>query len=124
MTQQVQSARHQEALQIYSTFLWAIQRRPFLEGNYTSALASDWSSIKVWALDPDVWKLPVAFCKSVTEAQQTDGKQCHTHSYMRLTIGHEQLDKTKEASNEIKKLAKSFHENVPLRPLSDFEFDR
>ncbi len=34
-----------------------------------------------------------------------------------------QLEQTLSAYSKIQKIAKSFHENIPLRPLSDFEYE-
>lgn len=72
---------------------------------YTSAMVADWTDIKVGTLDPEHWRLPDSFVKPVPEAT----KQI--------------LEDTKVAYTKIRSLAKSFHENLPLRPLSDFEYD-
>lgn len=75
------------------------------DGGYASAMVSDWTDIKVGTLDPEKWRWPDTFVKPVPEAT----KQI--------------LDDTRVAYAKIKSLAKSFHDNVPLHLLSDFEYD-
>ena len=41
----------------------------------------------------------------------------------RLIILYIQLDQTIAAYGKLRKLAKDSHENIPLRPLSDFEYE-
>ncbi|KAL8786600.1 MAG: hypothetical protein Q9195_008157 [Heterodermia aff. obscurata] len=75
------------------------------EGSYASAMVYDWTDIRVGTLDPETWRLPDAFVKPVPEAT----KQI--------------LDDTRNAYMKIKGLAKSYHDNVPLPPLSAFEYE-
>ncbi|KAL8823961.1 MAG: hypothetical protein Q9191_005407 [Dirinaria sp. TL-2023a] len=75
------------------------------DGSYASAMTTTWSGLKVGTLDPENWQLPGWFVKPVPNAT----KQI--------------LDDTRAAYAKIKSLAKSFHENVPLLPLSAFECD-
>ena len=39
-------------------------------GDYMSSMTGEWTDISVGTLDPERWKFPDAFCKSVPEADK------------------------------------------------------
>lgn len=40
------------------------------KGDYMSSMIGEWADISVGTLDPERWKFPDAFCKTVPEADQ------------------------------------------------------
>ncbi|MCJ1349375.1 hypothetical protein MMC31_007615 [Peltigera leucophlebia] len=75
------------------------------QGDYASAITTTWDDIKVGTLDPEKWRMNDTFVKPVPEAT----KQI--------------LELTRAAYGRIQGLAKSYYENLPLRPLADFKFE-
>ncbi|KAG6989772.1 amidase [Physcia stellaris] len=75
------------------------------KGDYMSSMIGEWADISVGTLDPVKWKFPDAFCKAIPEADK------------------QMLEHTTGAYARIKKLVKKFQENVPLRPLTDFDYE-
>ncbi|KAL8808982.1 MAG: hypothetical protein Q9200_003825, partial [Gallowayella weberi] len=74
-------------------------------GNYASAMTTSWDDIKVGTLDPEQWRMGDDFVKPVPEATKMI------------------LELTKAAYSRIEGLAKNYHANIPLRPISDFTLD-
>ncbi|KAL8937649.1 MAG: hypothetical protein Q9216_004321, partial [Gyalolechia sp. 2 TL-2023] len=75
------------------------------QGDYASAMTTSWDDIKVGTLDPEKWRMSDEFVKPVPQATK------------------DILELTKAAYSKVQSLAKSYHDNLPLRPLSDFELD-
>ncbi|KAK0117464.1 hypothetical protein ONS96_013294 [Cadophora gregata f. sp. sojae] len=84
-----------------------VEFRSVPNGGYVSAVGylDSWKEINIGALDPRTWKYSDSMVKPIADA----------------TV--EIVSKTQEAYNLIKSLAKTYHSDVSLRSVDDFDID-
>jgi amidase len=93
------------------------------KGGYVSTVgdAESWNEIKVGTLDPEKWKYPDFMVRPVPQA--TDEIVSLPVLRRANLMSNLQVKKTRAAYALIKTFAKSYHENVSLRPADDFDID-
>ncbi|KAL2072382.1 hypothetical protein VTL71DRAFT_11725 [Oculimacula yallundae] len=94
------------------------------KGGYASAVGdvNSWKDINVGTLDPRTWRYPDSMVKLVIEATVETARTI-IHAVIWILTALSQTTKTQEAYDLIKSLADSYHSDVALRSVNDFDID-